>query len=92
MVPSEISAGLGLEPQKPRLKRFENRVGLTAAVLGFGTFWFSQPFLDGVAGQTGLSGNGPRPPRLADGKLFAEIHPPYLGVHDHGIHLLFAPA
>ncbi len=38
-----------------RLKRFKNIVGLTATVLGLGTFWFSQPFLDGVAGQTGLA-------------------------------------
>ncbi|MDN0083256.1 hypothetical protein QU487_10895 [Crenobacter sp. SG2305] len=43
-------------------------------------FWFSQPLLDGVSGQTGAALN------LADRQSFAEMHPPDLRLHIHGDH------
>lgn len=72
--------------QQPRLEWLEYRVRRLAAVVDVGSVGCVEPFLDGVSGQA-------RPARdLTDRQVLAEIHPPYLRVHDHGNHLSFAPA
>ncbi len=72
----------GWRPKQAQELRDERcQLGIASAALVVRLFVFLEPFLDGVARQTGSSLD------LTDSEMFAEMHPPNLCIHDHGNHL-----